>query len=210
MHILKIILHTNNQKTRDILRSYGHELVNNDYSRPDYIICYRTYNILSREEIDSVNVGAINFHTGPPEYPGRGSVNLALHHNKTNFGVTAHLMTTEIDNGRILDVRFFDIDSSDNVDTLWVKTEENLLKLFSDFCMGLDETEYITMKLDQNENYIWNGKANKMRQIDDLQVIPLDCSEEHLKNIIRSTYTPEFRPKIILHGYEFVMEKIND
>ena len=210
MHILKIKLYTSNQKTRNILKTYGHELVNNDYTYPDYIICYRTYNILSKEEIDSVKIGAINFHTGPPEYPGRGSVNLALHHNKTEFGVTAHLITPIIDNGRILDVRYFDIDSSDNVNSLWEKTEENLLKLFSDFCMGLNEAEYITMKLEQNKNYMWSGKANKMKQIDDLQVIPLDCSEEHLKSIIRSTYTPEFRPKIILHGYEFVMEEIND
>lgn len=210
MHILKIILYTTNKKTRDILRSYGHELVSSDHSHPDYIICYRTYDIISKEKIDTAKIGAINFHTGPPEYPGRGSVNLALYQNKTEFGVTAHLMTPIIDNGSILDVRLFDIDSSDNVNSLWEKTEENLLKLFSDFCMGLDEVEYIAMKLEQNRSYIWSGKANKMKQIDDLQVIPLDCSEEHLNSIIRSTYTPEFRPKIILHGYEFIMEEIND
>ena len=208
MHILKIILHTTNEKTRNILKSYGHDLVNKNFTNPDYIICYRTYSIIPMEVIHRAKIGAINFHTGPHEYPGRGSVNHALYHNKTEFGVTTHIMTHPIDSGQILDVRLFDIDIDDNVESLWVKTEENLLNMFTDFCMGLSEPEYLSMKIEQNANKKWEGKANKMEQIDDLQIVPLDCTSEQLKSIIRSTYTPEFRPKIIMHGYEFVMKEI--
>jgi len=208
MYILKIVLNTTNDKTRSILRSYGHDLVNTDYSDPDYIICYRTYNIISKEFINSAKIGAINFHTGPPQYPGRGSVNHALYNNDTEFGVTTHLMSHPIDSGRILDVRFFDIDIDDNVESLWEKTEENLLNMFTNFCMGLDEPEYLSMKMEQNINYKWEGKANKMKQVDKLQEVPLNCTEKELKNIIRSTYTSEFRPKILMHGYEFIMKEL--
>ena len=208
MHILKISLYTTNDKTRSILKSYGHELVNKDYTNPDYIICYRTYDIISEEVIKSAKIGAINFHTGPPQYPGRGSVNHALYNNETEFGVTAHLISHPIDSGQILDVRFFDIDRGDNVESLWEKTEENLLIMFRDFCMGLNEPDYLSMKMEQNYDYKWKGKANKMKQIDKLQVVPLNCTEEELKSIIRSTYTPEFRPKIIMHGYEFIMKEL--
>ena len=93
MYILKIVLNTTNDETRNILRSYGHELVNKSYSEPDYIICYRTYDIISEEVIKSAKIGAINFHTGPPQYPGRGSVNHALYNNDTEFGVTTHLIS---------------------------------------------------------------------------------------------------------------------
>jgi len=74
--------------------------------------------------------------------------------------------------------------------------------------MGLDEPEYLSMKMEQNINYKWEGKANKMKQVDKLQEVPLNCNEKELKNIIRSTYTPEFRPKILMHGYEFIMKEL--
>ena len=80
--------------------------------------------------------------------------------------------------------------------------------MFRDFCMGLNEPDYLSMKMEQNYDYKWKGKANKMKQIDKLQVVPLNCTEEELKSIIRSTYTPEFRPKIIMHGYEFIMKEL--
>ena len=201
---------TSNREIRNTLKFYGHDVVISNHNNPDYILCYRSYKILSKEEIDNAKFGAINFHTGPPEYPGRGSVNLALYHNKTKFGVTTHLMTEKIDSGPILDVRFFDIDIDDNVKSLWKKTEENMMTMFRDFSMGLHEPDYISMKLEQNNQYKWEGKANKMKQIDNLQTIPLDCTKEELDRIVRSTYTPEFRPKIIMHGYEFVMKEIED
>ena len=56
MHILKILLHTSNDKIRSILKSYGHELVNKDYTNPDYIICYRTYSIIPMEVMPYITI----------------------------------------------------------------------------------------------------------------------------------------------------------
>ena len=109
-----------------------------------------------------------------------------MYNNERYYGSTCHLINEKIDSGQILDVRFFDIDRGDNVESLWEKTEENLLIMFRDFCMGLDEPEYLSMKMEQNVNYKWEGKANKMKQVDKLQEVPLNCTEKELKNKSRN------------------------
>ena len=53
---------------------------------------------------------AINFHPGPPEYPGVGAASLALYDKRPTYGVTAHRMNSHYDAGQILRVREFAID----------------------------------------------------------------------------------------------------
>ena len=70
---------------------------------------------------------AINFHPGPIDYPGSGSVNLALYNDENIFGVTSHIINEEIDSGRVIDYIKFEINKKDNVTTLLNKTHEILL-----------------------------------------------------------------------------------
>ena len=57
---------------------------------------------------------AINFHPGPPDYPGSGMINWALYDQCESFGVTAHLMNEKVDNGKILKVKRFKISKTRN------------------------------------------------------------------------------------------------
>ena len=72
---------------------------------------------------------AINFHTGPPRWPGRGSVSFALLHDDADFGVTAHLMADEVDAGPIIQVVRFPIESDESVESLDAKTKAAIPEL---------------------------------------------------------------------------------
>ena len=69
---------------------------------PDFLISFRSLFIIPQRLIETVNFYSINFHPGPPKYPGSGSVNLALYNDESEFGVTAHLINEFIDNGKII------------------------------------------------------------------------------------------------------------
>ena len=51
----------------------------------------------------------INFHPSPPRYRGVGGFNLAILNSDKEFGVTAHLMTSKVDDGLIIDMKSFKI-----------------------------------------------------------------------------------------------------
>ena len=75
----------------------------------DYIFCFRSFYILKDNILNKVNKAAINFHPGPPEYRGIGCVNYALYENSKFYGCTAHLIDEKVDNGKIIDVKKFNI-----------------------------------------------------------------------------------------------------
>jgi methionyl-tRNA formyltransferase len=59
--------------------------------------------------LNKMKYGAINFHPGPPSYPGYAPYSFALYEGAQSYGVTAHEMIEKVDAGRILAVDFFSI-----------------------------------------------------------------------------------------------------
>lgn len=176
----------------------------------DYIFSYRSFFILSQEIIDRATVGAINFHPGPPDFPGSGCINFALYNNANEFGVTAHLMNAQVDNGRILEVRRFPVAPEDNLPSLLEKTHQVLESQFLDFIDALarDPSEVRDRVRGGEAREQWVGSARKMKDLEELKTIPLEITEDELERVIRATYIPGYAPRIRLHGYEF--ELISD
>ena len=75
----------------------------------DFIICFRSHYLLKKKHIKLAKIAAINFHPGTPKYRGIGCINLALLKKEKIYGSTAHLMNTQIDNGKIIDVKYFKV-----------------------------------------------------------------------------------------------------
>jgi methionyl-tRNA formyltransferase len=174
----------------------------------DYIFCFRSMFILPKSLLDRAKQGAINFHPGSPEYPGSGCLNYALYENSKNFGVTAHLMNEKVDDGKIIQCRRFPIHSSDTVNSLLERTHIKLLDLFYDVTSGvaLRGRDFIEDSINDSEDEAWSGIKRKIKDIDDLSIVDPQISEADLKAIIRATYTHNFPPKIVLHGYEFQLK----
>jgi methionyl-tRNA formyltransferase len=175
----------------------------------DYIFCFRSLFILPENIINRAKIAAINFHPGPPEYPGSGCINFALFEESKKYGVTAHLMNESIDSGEILSCKRFPIIKNDNLESLLTRTHKELFILFTSFISNLDRVghEYINELKNKNKKEKWSGKARRIKELNSLQIIDKDTNREDLEKIIRATYTKEFPPKIILYGYEFLLSK---
>lgn len=65
--------------------------------------------IVPADILAACRAGAVNFHPGPPDYPGSAGNHLALYEGAVRFGVTAHIMVPAVDAGPILAVLPFDI-----------------------------------------------------------------------------------------------------
>lgn len=177
----------------------------------DFILCFRSLFFLPMSLLDKTKVAAINFHPGPPEYPGSGCTNFALYDESETYGVTAHIMNDKIDNGKILEVRRFPIYENEGLPSLLERTHKELLNLCLDFVTNLEEkgASFIEDKLQQSNNFSWNGEARKMEELERLQTVNVNVEKSRLEKIIRATYTKNYPPKIVLHGYEFLLNLNN-
>lgn len=145
-----------------------------EWWRGHYIISYLSRWIVPQFLIDRASKGAINFHTGPPEYPGVGCVNFALYDNTPFFGVTAHDLAHPVDSGRIIKVQRFHILQSDTVETLLGRTHDYLLTLFYSVMGELfnGHLMYSTEK--------WTRKAYTRKELNQLAEITPDMDEQEI------------------------------
>lgn len=189
-----------------ISKKMGEDLPTETYSLfPDYIISFRSLFILPMKLLETVKKYSINFHPGPPKYPGSGSVNLALYNDDKTFGVTAHLINEYIDNGQIFKTRMFNIEPKDNVESLLHKTHHHLFLLFQEVAENLffKSNVYIEEMLKDSSKYFWHGNANKISLINDLQSIDLDISQKELNRRLRAIHTEEYPLYIKINGKKF-------
>ena len=92
----------------------------------DVLVSYRYSTVVPGPWLPEL---AINFHPGPPERPGIGSTDWALHEGALHFGVTAHHMATVPDTGPIIAVRRFPIRPHDTLLTLTQRAHAHMLSL---------------------------------------------------------------------------------
>jgi methionyl-tRNA formyltransferase len=171
----------------------------------DFILCFRSHFVLPKTLLEKAKIAAINFHPAPPEYPGSGCINFALYDEVEIFGVTAHLMDEYVDSGPILEVRRFPISRFDNLESVLGRTHNELFNLCSDFICELERkgVGFLQDKIELSKNEQWNGRARKINDLNSLQTIKQDVTERELKRIIRATYSHEYPPKVVIHGFDF-------
>ena len=72
----------------------------------------------------------INFHGGSLKYPGRGGYCHAIYKAEKIYGCVAHIMSKNVDTGKIIKGLNFKISDYDTVESLKFKTYLNSLALF--------------------------------------------------------------------------------
>lgn len=175
----------------------------------EYIFCFRSFFVLPYSLVEKASIAAINFHPGPPEYPGSGCLNFALYDNSKEYGVTVHLMNDKIDNGKIIECSRFLISNDDNIDSLLKKTHAELFKLFQRITKGLflNKDNFLNKKLNAEKNEKWNGSAKKLSELNKFQFIDSKITSDELARRIRAFHTNDYPLKIKLHGYVFLLKK---
>jgi natural product biosynthesis luciferase-like monooxygenase protein len=105
-----------------VFKSARDLLAATDLQPIDYVFSVTNLSVLPPEVLALGRLGAINFHDGPlPQYAGLNTPVWALLHGATQYGITWHRMTADVDRGDILVQRRFDIDGFDTALTLNTK-----------------------------------------------------------------------------------------
>ena len=156
--------------------------------------------IASRRLLDSLSVAAINFHTAPPRWPGRGSVSFALFEGDREFGVTAHLMTENIDAGPILRVLRFPIRRDDSVETLHSRTLAQIPRLVETVVDNLAKNDWRVVPSREK----WARKALRRKDLLDLmQIHATDSAAVAARKIRACAHPRKPGPYVVKHGRRF-------
>lgn len=73
------------------------------------LFAFSTSVIVPPDVLRHLNYNAVNFHPGPPEFPGYRPTGFALYAGARRYGVTAHYMTDRVDEGPIIGVDRFSV-----------------------------------------------------------------------------------------------------
>ena len=166
----------------------------------DYIISFLSSWIVPESWLNRVKI-SINFHPGPPKYPGICPYNLAIYNRDKTYGVTCHYMLPDADIGKIIRVIRFPITEVNYLTTLRDKARDYTVKLFYDIW------EYIISgkSLPQSREK-WLRKPYTRKNLRALCKITSDMDEEEVKLRIRATYLPGAKDLsyVDLFGYKFI------
>lgn len=169
----------------------------------DLIISYLSPWIMPAWLLAKASQGAINFHPGPPEYPGIGCTNFAIYNDEKEFGVTCHHMVPQVDQGSIIAVSRFPLEATDTVYSLTQCCYTHIFALFVQV-MG----DVLTGKDLPSSSLQWARLPYKRIELDALCKIKQGMGTDEIKRRVRATSYPGMPGAyIMLGGEKFLSEK---
>ena len=165
----------------------------------DVLISYLSPWIIPKEVLEETRRWNINFHPGPPEYPGIGCFNFAIFEHAPSYGATCHIMLPKVDSGKIIGVERFKTSRQETVSSLSEKTYLVQLKLFKHVIHYIETYDELP-----ESSEVWLRKPYRREQLEKLATIDISMSKSEIDHIIRSTYLDgRPAPFIELGGYRF-------
>ena len=168
--------------------------------KSDLTISYISPWIMPEKILKDTKKWAINFHPGPPEYPGIGCTNFAIYNEEKEYGITAHIMEPKVDTGRIINVVRFPILPKDTVYSLTQRCYDYLL---IQFYKVIDYVFYNNKLPDSDEK--WKRKPYTRKDLNKLCEIKPNMSKEEIKKRIKATTYPNMPGAYIeISGEKFI------
>ncbi len=177
----------------------------NKKDRFDYIFCFRSFFILKKKHLKLARISAINFHPGTPRYRGIGCINFALMENSKKFGSTCHIINEKIDNGKILDVKYFNLKKVKNLSSAIKKTHNIMFEQAKFIFKYLLNKNDLTSLIKKNKNFKWTNKIYTQKDLENLYKIDLNKNKKLIQNQIKSTYLENFHPYIEYDNKKFFL-----
>jgi methionyl-tRNA formyltransferase len=165
------------------------------------LIAFVTPEIVSTSVLNRLGYGAINFHPGPPSYPGWAPSHFALYERAAEFGATAHVMVERVDAGPIIDLARFPVPAGISVLGLEGLAYAHLAQLFWRMAKSLAADPATPPTLPVK----WGSRKYSRRAYRAICEIPLDIPKDELDRRIEVFGSNHFGicPTINLHGIEF-------
>jgi methionyl-tRNA formyltransferase len=172
-----------------------------DILRCARLIAFATSEVVPKIVLSQLGYGAINFHPGPPSYPGWAPAHFALYDRAPEFGATAHVMVEQVDAGPIVDVEMFPVPSGISVLGLEGLAYAHLAQLFWRMARSLATEAAPPPALAAR----WGGRKYSRRIYREICDIPLDIPRDELIRRLEIFGGNHFGmgPTIHLHGIEF-------
>ena len=175
--------------------------LNADVLRRARLIGFVTPLIVPSAILAQLGHGALNFHPGPPSYPGWAPAHFALYDSATEFGATVHLMIEQVDAGPIVAVDMFPVPAGIQVLALEGLAYARLAFLFWRMARQLacDPELPTALPIKWGRRKFYRSTYRSMCEI------PLDIAKGELDRRIRVFGGNHFgmSPTINLHGVEF-------
>jgi methionyl-tRNA formyltransferase len=165
------------------------------------LIAFVTPEIVSKRVLAKLGYGAINFHPGPPDYPGWAPSHFALYERAMEFGATVHVMVERVDAGPIIDVARFPVPRDISVLGLEGLAYAHLAHQFWRMAKSLATDP----KLPPVLAIEWGSRKYSRRAYRAMCDIPLDIPKDELDRRLKVFGGNHFgiTPTINLHGIEF-------
>ena len=164
----------------DIEDEFPNELMEYSY---DVIISYLSPWIIPKEVLGKTSQWNINFHPGPPEFPGIGCFNFAIYQSAKEFGATAHIMNQTVDSGEIIGVKRFAILDDETVESLSVKTYVSMFQLYEEIMKYISDNNSLPKSAEK-----WQRVPYKRSELEDLCRISKNMDVNEIKRRIQATY----------------------
>lgn len=152
--------------------------------RYDYLFSFLNPVFIKKDIRKKIKKISINFHPGPPEYPGYGCYNFALLDAVNSYGCTAHEVNDKIDNGKIIDVRRFRFKYDNiNLEKLIKLTHKNSFLLFKKIIFQIIEKDFVKL---ENEEKWKKKKAYTKIQFEKARKVNLNDTKENILKKIKA------------------------
>lgn len=170
-----------------------------DLGRPgDVYFHYSGYVKISADVIATLENRCFNLHPAPPWYRGSAGLNLALLNGDAEYYLTVHHISPDIDDGVIIGVMPFDIDTNANIRVNTNRLTALRLKLFCHLVKLYNSEECFTASpLLEHWDDGWTGTLNKMSDFDALMSIKFDdIGSSFFSKIVKAGVSAEFPLRI--------------
>lgn len=151
----------------------------------DLLISYLSPWIAPAQLLARIRRASLNFHPGPPEYPGIGCTNFAIYNQESVFGVTCHHMLPRVDSGRIIAVSRFPLLASDSVFSLTQRCYAYILVMFYDLLLG-----FLAGRDWPDCGETWRRAPYTRRQLNELCRVSPEMPDEEVRRRVRATSYP--------------------
>lgn len=151
----------------------------------DFIISYLSPWIIPEYLLNRASKASVNFHPGPPEYPGIGCTNFAIYNEADTFGITCHHMNPKVDTGQLIAVKRFPLYESDTVLSLTQRCYGFILAMFYEI-MSLVLKGNELPKLDED----WKRKPYERKELDVLCRITPDMAKDEIQRRVKAVTFP--------------------
>ncbi len=148
----------------------------------DYVFSYLSQWVIPKSLLENAEKGGINWHPGPPEYPGIGCTNFAVYNDEKEFGITCHYMLSKVDTGKIIEAPRFAILKEDTVYSITQKCYSLILNSFFRIVEKISNGEAL-----ESSNEDWKRKPYTRKELDALSEIKPEMTTEEIERRIKAT-----------------------